>query len=312
VAENKKKRRRLLVAAGVAALIAATAAGIVAANKAEAAPSTVTASTHITNRPDSGNGGTWAYDNFKRTLTVTVAASQAGVTAGDTAYTATVSDSGHFSALVGADTPNQVMAGAKIEHSASGSMNGGITYTVTAPSADALTGTVAATENDNFSTTGAGFTSTGNWPKLAFASAAGVTVTEGNAWSWKYATACESWTDAASNGDGNLVNDGNITGMRCIFPFTYDGRPSYVAPTRENITFKENIGTWVEFIIHGPGAINSHHGWVRAQGGGAVNTGVYSGLEPGHEYGVTFNPVTGQGSSIPIPGSHGGTAVFVS
>jgi hypothetical protein len=301
--------KRRLAVAGIT--LAVASGGVVWGSAAHAAtpPTMVTARTQVINRPDSGNGGTWAYDNFERTLTVTLDSPQPTEPAGTLSYTATATDHGSFSAIVGQDTPNRAVAGLKIAHSASGSMNGGITYTITAPSTDTLTGTVPATENDNF--TGPAVT-TANWPLEAFTSPTGVTVTEGNTWSWKYATACESWTDSAANGSGNLAADGNITGKRCVFPYVYDGRPHYVAPTRENITFKENIGTWVEFVIHGPGLINDHHGWVPAKGGGVLNTGVYSGLEAHHGYAVTYTPVTGQGSFHQIPGSHGGTAYFVS
>ncbi|HWG61097.1 MAG TPA: hypothetical protein VG253_05230 [Streptosporangiaceae bacterium] len=185
-------------------------------------PTMVTATTHVTNHPDSGGGGTWAYDDFGRTLTVTLDSPQptSGVPAGDLAYTATVTDKGMFNAIVGADTPNQVTAGVKIGHAVTGSMNGGASYIVYAPVADTLTGTVETSQNDNF-TASTGDHTTGDWPAQAFATPADAVVTyadAGNGWSWKYATACESWTDAGTNGAGNLAGDGNITGKRCVVP----------------------------------------------------------------------------------------------
>lgn len=202
-----------LLAAGAVALAGLTATAMAA----HAAPTTVTAHTAISNRPDSGNGGTWAYDDFGRTLTVTLAAVQnpADTAKHLTDYTATVTDNGDFHAIIGTDTPNQVVPGLKIASGVSGEMHGSITYTITAPSTDTLTGTVPATENDNF---GAPAVTTGNWPAQAFATSAGVTVTEGSTWSWTYSTRCETWVDSSANGDGNLAGDGNITGKSCTPP----------------------------------------------------------------------------------------------
>lgn len=205
-----------VIGAGAAAVAAVTVLGI-SGGAAHAAPSTVTAHTQVSNRPDGGNGGTWAYDDFTRTLTVTVAAVQnpADTAAHLTDYAAQVTDYGQFNAIVGTLTPDQAVPGAKITGSVRGAMHGSISYTVTAPSADTLTGTVPAAEDDNF---GAPATTTSAWPKLAFASPAGVTVTENSDWTWTYTTRCEAWTDSAANGDGNLLADGNITGKSCVPP----------------------------------------------------------------------------------------------
>ena len=205
------KKIMLAAAAPVVAL------GIQWGAAAHASPSSVTAHTQVSNRPDGGNGGTWAYDTFTRTLTVKVAAVQnpADTAAHLTDYTATVTDYGQFNAIVGTLAPDQAVPGVKILSSVKGPMHGSISYTVTAPSTDGLTGTVPATEDDNF---GAPVTTTGNWPKLAFASPSGVTVTENSDWSWTYSDRCETWTDSAANGDGNLLADGNITGRSCTPP----------------------------------------------------------------------------------------------
>lgn len=183
---------------------------------ASAAPVTsVTAHTHVLNRPDGGHGGTWAYDTFTRTLTVTQNADQSSAPAGDTLYTATIADHGTFSTVGGALAPNQSTAGVKVTHNGTkGSINGTYTLAVTAPTADGLTGTVPTAENDNFGTP---VVTTGDWPKQAFATATGVSV-NGGAYSWVYKTGCETWTDSSTNGDGNLAADGNITGAHCTPP----------------------------------------------------------------------------------------------
>lgn len=197
------------------AIVLAAAGGAVAlSGTAHAAPTTVTAHTLVTNRPDGGHGGTWAYDDFTRTLTVTVAANQAGAPAGDTLYNATITDHGQFHAIIGVLAPNQVVPGVKITSSVSGEMDGTYSLTVTAPSTDTLTGTVPASENDNF---GAPAVTTTNWPVQAFASATGVSVS-GGAYNWTYTSRCETWVDSSANGDGNLAGDGNITGKSCTPP----------------------------------------------------------------------------------------------
>jgi hypothetical protein len=306
------KTNRLAVLA-VPVILAGTAGVAFTANVASAAP-VVRAVTHVTNAPDSGNGGNWAYDNYERTLVITLDATPPpGVPGTDFAYTATVSDRGTSSAIVGADTPNQVVPGAKIAHSVSTSMNGEATYVITAPKTDALTGTVPGALDLHF-TAATGNQTTTNWPKQAFASPTGVTVAYahgGDAWSWTYRTACEAWTDSGTNGDGNLAHDGNITGKICAVPRLYDGAAVYVSPVRENVTFKQTIGSWDEFKIVGPGPINGHIGWVQAVGHGVTNAAVYGGLNANSGYTVFYTPETHK-YGHQILGTHTGYVYFVS
>jgi hypothetical protein len=296
-------------AAAIAAVIAAAAGTAATAGTALAGPANVTAVTRVTDRADSGNGGTWAYDDLTRTLNVVRDPSlDAAAPAGDVGYDATVTDKGTFTTVVGALSPNQAVAGVKVAHAVKGTVTGGISYTVYAPVADVADGTVPATENDNFAATP--LESTGNWPQQAFETATGVTVTEGSTWSWTYGTGCETWTDSAANGDGNQAADGNITGKACAVPVLFGGKPVYVAPTREEVTYEQTLPGWTEFTIVGPGAINGHRGWVDGVKG--LNAGYYSGLLPLHGYTVLYVPVTGQGSSHQVPGTHVGIAYFVS
>jgi hypothetical protein len=94
-------------------------------------------------------------------------------------------------------------------------------------------------------------------------------------------------------------------------PVLSHGAATFVAPTRENVSFDTTITTWVHFQIAGPGAINGHQGWVHAIAG-QLNTGVYSGLEPNHTYAVFFTPVDAQGSSNQIVGTRTGHVTFIS
>ncbi len=89
------------------------------------------------------------------------------------------------------------------------------------------------------------------------------------------------------------------------------GHAVYIAPTRENVYFiQSGAPSWDHFTIVGPGAINGHQGWVYGKLG--LNVGVYTGLQYNHGYTVFYQPVTGRGSTTPIPGSHGGYVYFVS
>lgn len=312
---RRKKLRRIGVAA-VAAV--AVAAGVLAfSGTGRAAETTVTAVTHVYADPDSGNGGTWAVDAFDRTVTVTLDAVQpAGLPAGDLGYTATVTDKGTFTAVAGALTPDQSIAGEKIANAVTGSMTGTVSYTVTAPSAAVLGDTFPAALNAG-GTALTGAQSTSRWPGQAFTPSTGVTVTLGN-WSWTYTTpAGESWTDSSVNGDGNVVSDGNITGLLAPPPVAVPvpclskGHAVFITTARENVYyFQSRAASWDHFTIVGPGKINGHQGWVNGHLG--LNAAVYGGLEYHHGYTVFYQPVTGPGSTTPIPGSHWGYVYFVS
>jgi hypothetical protein len=197
--------------------ILASALGIIGFGGAFAAAhadtTTVTATTTITNRPDSGHGGVWSDLNMQRTVTVTLAADQGTTPSTEKLYTATITDRGGFTAIAGALAPNQSTAGVKVASAVKGSVTGTYALTVVAPSGDTLTGAVPATEDDQNSTTGREFVSTGDWVQQVFATKTGVTVT-GGAYSWTYTDIrnCQQWTDSSTNGDGNLAADGNITG----------------------------------------------------------------------------------------------------
>lgn len=303
-----------ILALGAAALTVAGLGAGLASGTAHAAPSSVTAVTHIFGDPDSGNGGTWATDAFDRTVHVSVAADQTGLPSGDVRYTASVSDSGTFVTHAGADTPNQVIAGQKIAHDVDGTFSGSADYVITAPSpADVLTDGNFPADLNAGNTALSGPQSTSLWPEQAFSHTAGVTVTLGN-WSWTYATpAGESWTDSSTNGDGNVIADGNITGLRAkpaAPPVLSRGHALSLGTAREDVFFTlSGTPAWVHFQIFGPGAINGHQGWVPAADG--VNKAVYGGLEAGHTYLVYYTPVEGQGSSVQIPGTRISHVTFV-
>ena len=129
-----------------------------------------TAYTLITNDPDSGHGTppVWATDSIFRIVTVTrgaaVPAADCGASSGACwAYTVSLRDTGSFTTIPGAGTPNQACTGCAGKHIArkvSGSIAG--TYTVTF---DASSGSPDATlvpfsHNDHGAAASAPFTST--------------------------------------------------------------------------------------------------------------------------------------------------------
>jgi len=89
------------------------------------------------------------------------------------------------------------------------------------------------------------------------------------------------------------------------------GHAVFVGTSREDVYFiQSGAASWDHFTIVGPGAINGHQGWVPGHLG--LNVAVYGGLEYHHGYTVFYQPVIGQGSTIPVPGSHWGYVYFIS
>jgi hypothetical protein len=203
--------------APAAVLLAAPAASASAYVPRVAAPATYRAVTYLTNRPDGGNGGTWATDTVTRTLTITVAG-----TPGSYHDTATVTDTGTFAPIGGALTPNQSTPGKRIAARPQvfyAAIFGTAHYSFTAralPSSAPNMG-VPASENGAPVTPGQ---STSSWYLQAFPSSAVASPVGITTWGWDYAALVisrgalrfQQWADTSSNGDGDLPGDGNITG----------------------------------------------------------------------------------------------------
>ena len=102
-----------------------------------------------------------------------------------------------------------------------------------------------------------------------------------------------------------------VRAVYAAVPRLSGGHAVFIAPPRENVYFiQSGAASWDHFTIVGPGAINGHQGWVNGRLG--LNAAVYGGLEYRHGYTVFYQPVTGQGSTTPVPGSHWGYVYFVS
>lgn len=171
---------------------------------------TVSASTSISGRDDSGNHGNWAVDAFVRSVTVTrhsaVAVSNCG--SGATScwyYTAALTDTGSFATGAGAKSPD---AGTAIAGTVQGTMTGGSKIEFYAssnlPAAAAMPATLTG---DSPSTT--------NWVEQMFPAGTTFSAPSLLDWSWTYSApnTCETWVDAYNNSDGAGAGAGDITGV---------------------------------------------------------------------------------------------------
>jgi hypothetical protein len=226
----------------LAGLGLAVSGNVAAATAASAGTPLVSATTSIANDPDTGGNGTWADDDFTRTLTVSTdptssdCAALAGWTASaDVCYSAAITDAGTANTVVNAFQPNQGSStladqtGDKITGPSEGvPFTGTASYQFYAPAGGIPSAAdVPATLNDNFAKP-SGAASTSEWYLEAFAATGRTGVYTGGIgnWSWTYADSCESWTDANTNSQGQstpLSDDGNITGKACATPAGFSG-----------------------------------------------------------------------------------------
>ncbi len=192
--------------------LAATAAPVLAAVPAQASVTYAPALTWLSARPDSGNGGTWAYDQFTRTFSLTLT----GVSGQTWSYTATIRDSGSFQAIPGALTPNQGpgYTGDTISGPVTGSILGSASYSFTA---SAPANTSQPNMGIPWSESGAPVTAgqtTGLWFEQAFPPGTIFTGPGLGPWGWAYTSLGfprQQWVDSSANGAGDLPGDGNIS-----------------------------------------------------------------------------------------------------
>jgi hypothetical protein len=203
-----------------AALTIAPGIALLAAPAASASPhatATYKATTHLTHRPDSGNGGTWAIDDIHRTLTITVTG-----TPGNYHDTAVVQDTGTFVPIGGALAPNQSTPGTLIAATPKvlfSQISGKASYVFTASTLPSSAPNLGVPTSENGAPVTPG-QSTSDWYAQAFAPSAVVSQSGITTWSWTYNADVnhfsrlefQQWADSSSNADGDLPADGNITG----------------------------------------------------------------------------------------------------
>lgn len=167
-------------------------------------------STRITNDPDSNEvGGTWADDNFTRTISIKGATSVATSYCGGTAtkcysYTGVLTDKGTFTVIKGAGSPAHNVTEAR---SATGSFNGG-SKTVKFYASALPAKTPPRSINLKHQTK----LSSDNWVEYFFATGTqfGTGPSLGS-WSWTYTLprdgnqTAQKWVDALSGSKGDIV-----------------------------------------------------------------------------------------------------------
>jgi len=213
--------RKLLAVAGTAAAVAAAALGGTAlANDTaspSASPSTAASPTgpftsntvRVSHAQDEGHHGVWANLEFDRVVTAT--------DNGDGTYAVTMTDDGAFTALAGGKSPR---AGADITRGGKGTLHGTYAFTVhsdTAPSSDGVADTL---DEGCTSDAGQARTCTNRPSNEAYVLryfGDGATATAGE-YTWTYKTACETWLDSSTNGDGTDADAGDITMKVCDTP----------------------------------------------------------------------------------------------
>jgi hypothetical protein len=309
------KLKRLAAMAAVPIAIGTGAAGLLASGSAHAATTTVSATTALHARPDSGYGGnTWANDSLSRQAVVTLNGADFTLTDCGAAaascynYSATISDAGTAYAITGATSPGSQAVPIKGTPSAAVKGNATVTFHASSSSPDA---TLVPT-----SLTGSGdaMQSTTNWVEQFFPS--GTTFGSGPVltnWSWTYddTANCQTWVDALN---GTKATSGDITGVNmcpppAAVPVLSGGKAVFVTNNRENVTWTQSLASWDKLVINGPG-FAGQVGWVDGHAGSG-NLGAYTGLHFKHGYGVTITPYTAKNGS-PVAGAKSGTIYFVS
>jgi hypothetical protein len=273
------------LAAGAVALAAAGGA-VALTGTAHAAPTQATATTHLTNRPDSGyQGNTWADDNLTRTVTIHLVGPDA--TAGLYDYTATLTDAGQADALTGATSPGAQAV--PIKGAPVAQVTGSGTYAFTADTSQFSARNVPSRLSGD-----AG--STDSWPEYFFASGTTFTGMGINDWTWTYKDArlCQQWVDAYN---GTQATSGDITGVSACPPpkpvirervYNLHASPEGWG-NREVITWDQTVPAGDVISVSGYGHFSVRPGTGRV---------VLSGLRHGHEYTVTVTPgIKGAGAS---------------
>lgn len=209
------------VLAGAAGLIALSSTAAASATTAPRTPA-VKAVTKLTDRNLASNDSTWITENVTRVLTVALEGeTETGTTITSYQYLATVKDSGSFTTFKGALTPNQAgkYKGRKIVARVNGTVADTemFRFSTSKPVSTAANLGVIKSEKGAFPMRG-----DLNWFQQAFPAGTAFGATTGS-FSWTYTyqpptkphtkkPAAQKWTYSSTNGYGEKVADGNITG----------------------------------------------------------------------------------------------------
>lgn len=167
------------------------------------------ATTSVTDRNDSGHHGDWAKDSFTRTVSVTRQHASTAAKCGGGAtqcwfYTASLADSGTFTTIDGANSPQD---GTAIAGTVMGTFNGGSRIEFYANSDSPNPSIVPATVTGNA-------LATSDWVKEFFAADTVFSSVNLLNWAWTYTApnTCEQWINAVAG------DSGDITGVNACAP----------------------------------------------------------------------------------------------
>ena len=231
--------RKWLATLAVPALGLGLGLAVSTATPAHAATPLFTATTQITDNPDSGGGGIWADDYLTRTLSISDDGGNPGDCGGlsgwnpaDHCYSASISDTGYAQTIPGAYQPNQGTATSAqiVSPTEQVPFTGTATYFFYVDASCTTTdcvpngsGTVDTTLNDGGVVPTDTRNLTSDWflqafpDTPAFNTGAEYVVGSIETWSWTYTDGCSTgpWIDAYNNNAGQsspLPVDGNIVG----------------------------------------------------------------------------------------------------
>lgn len=232
------RRLRNLIYALVAACCLGGGGAAIAATTASADVNTVSATTSVTNHPDSGLHGNWAIDTYTRMASVTSDGLQVGNPACDGLspcyqYTGTLSDNGTFAAAGGNPSPE---AGVAINGPVTGSFSGGGVGSFTFYATSATPSNTGVPVSLNGPPPPADTTT--NWMTLFFPATTEFVGSFPAAWSWSYHDAlnCQTWVNAAAG------NTGDITGVdHCVTTLTDPGNQA--TPVNTSVSLQMHAST---------------------------------------------------------------------
>lgn len=329
--------RKLATFLGLPVVIAGVALGGLATG-AHAASVTSSATTQLTQRPDSGYGGNnWALDKMTRVSSVTLNSDQSGVQLTDCgaaaqscyAYTGTISDTGTAYATDGQTSPGADAVPIANEPAAAITGSAALTFYASTndPSMEKPPASLAGAGNAEQSTT--------NWVEQFFPEGttfgAGPAYDDGgNDWAWTYKDTrdCQQWVDEGEGSSDTKATSGDITGAdSCTISVTDPGNQTVTADqpasiqvfgattsSNQALTYAVTSGTLPGGLSLDPstGIIS---GTPKANAtGGTIQVTVtdFGGKTAATSFGITVNPAVGGPGPSKTPVLSHGSAVSVS
>ena len=277
-------RGRAALSAAAATAAALTVLGVATAAQASPARANaaiqVSASTAITGRAVTGDAGnTWATESVTRTANISGGDVSDHAPAADCGPTATTcyawsgkfTDEGTAQAIPGQISPG--VQAVPITGSPATLAEGVTEINFYASAADADPSLVPAKVTGNA-------VSDAGWFQQFFPAGTTFGVGTGDSYAYVYqdTTDCQTWDHDSARGD-----TGDITGAD-MCPVLSDGHAT-VSNTRATVTWKSTVTSTFEVTINGPGPLNGRMARVTKP------AAVYSGLEAGHTYTVTIQPL---------------------